>query len=481
MLPTSDGGALFACKPNGTFYHVILTKVDQFGEIEWTKQISQTGSSSPSNGIKETFDGNYLLSLASLYPNPGSNGGGGTLVKLNTLGDTLWTRRYADNVTSTVLTDIILTADSNYIMYWEGVSYEGSLNIVKISPMGTLIWSRHYTPNSNFTQLNINSGTELNDGSLVFSGDVALPYITNTEIRSTMIKLDVNGNLVWSKYYNLKNYFESIFKNGNEIRVLSRPHPSYSSLKMSYFKFDENGINYENYSDTTNVFISPNLEDKMSFSNQINDSTYQITIKNYQVGSNSFIIKESGINSLSFSGIMGLTGGNIYTSDGYFFLYGSRNIGNWNGPQLIKTIGNNQPCELTVNSLNWVNDTLFTESNLPLTSSGTLSLIPSLITMSGYQFSVDDGCDSPVGISENEKTEFTIYPNPSSGIIQIESEHANEYTAQVYDFLGNLVYSSKIEKAKEILSLEQFSSGLYTLTITDKNGETNYFKIQISH
>lgn len=481
MQPTSDGGALFSCKPNGSFEHVILTKVDNFGEVEWTKQLTQSGMHSTSNGVKETNDGNYLLSLATLYSNAGSNGGGGTLVKLNNLGDTLWTRRYADNVSETVHTDIILTADLNYIIYWRNGSYQGGINIVKLSPEGNLIWSKRYNPHSNFNELRIHSATELDDGSLVFSGDVALPYVTNTEKRSAMIKLDADGDLVWSKYYTIKNSFEAIFKHGNEIRVLSRPHVSYSSVKINYFKFDENGSNYESYADTTNVFISSNLDAKMSFSNQINDSTYQISIKNWMEGSNSFIIKESGANSLSYTGVFGLTGGNVYTDDGYFYMYGSINYNNWNGPQLIKTVGNNQPCDLTENTLNWVNDTLFSELDLPLTNSGSLSLIPSLITLSAYEFIVEDGCEGYTGVLEDEKAKFIIYPNPSSGIIQIESEQNNGYTAQVYDLLGNLVYNSEFRNSQETLFLEKLSNGLYTLIITDKNGEINFFKIQISH
>ncbi len=168
MTTTTDGGAFFSCKPNGTNEHVYVSKVDEFGDLEWSKKISQIGTGSETNGIQETPNGNYLISLAALYPNASNNGGGGTLVKLNSFGDTIWTRRYADNVTGTKYTEIILTSDNNYLLYWSGSSYEGALNAAKFSPNGNLIWSRSYKPNSSFYQLRIRDGSELADGSFVF-------------------------------------------------------------------------------------------------------------------------------------------------------------------------------------------------------------------------------------------------------------------------------------------------------------------------
>ncbi len=151
---------------------------------------------------------------------------------------------------------------------------------------------------------------------LFFSGDVALPPSGDTQIRGALMKLSANGNLVWSKYYNRKNFFESVYSFGNEIRIISRPHPSLGPLQMSYFKFDANGINTTNKSDYNYPFIQYIWDDKMSYSNQVDDSTYQITMMSeYVVGVRSLIVRESGTSVPAYYRPMARTGRNFYANN----------------------------------------------------------------------------------------------------------------------------------------------------------------------
>jgi hypothetical protein len=79
-------------------------------------------------------------------------------------------------------------------------------------------------------------------------------------------------------------------------------------------------------------------------------------------------------------------------------------------------------------------------------------------------------------ISENTEEllmqeKFTIYPNPISNVINIESKnlHLLNYDITLYDILGNKLYSNKIEHTLKI-DLQDYESGIYFLSIS--NGET---------
>lgn len=85
---------------------------------------------------------------------------------------------------------------------------------------------------------------------------------------------------------------------------------------------------------------------------------------------------------------------------------------------------------------------------------------------------------SCMGVQENMNTlqSVSVYPNPTKGLVFIESETELEKSISICDVTGKLVYTEKVKDKKHHLNLSEYSNGMYFLKITTTNG-TREFKI----
>lgn len=88
-----------------------------------------------------------------------------------------------------------------------------------------------------------------------------------------------------------------------------------------------------------------------------------------------------------------------------------------------------------------------------------------------------------VGQEEFEQDVLSIYPNPSTGIINVEvTEDVKEYTIDVVSVTGQKVFSSKYENtnAQVTLSLSDIADGIYYIILKDvQSGKFSKEKISI--
>jgi hypothetical protein len=100
--------------------------------------------------------------------------------------------------------------------------------------------------------------------------------------------------------------------------------------------------------------------------------------------------------------------------------------------------------------------------------SGTVDVI--MNPTPNAMMSVVEG-SSPLAVGENNLSAFTIYPNPTSGIIHISQNNGTEAKhARVIDMLGRLVLSTAVLDNK--VSVEKLAKGNYVILLEDANGKT---------
>ena len=93
---------------------------------------------------------------------------------------------------------------------------------------------------------------------------------------------------------------------------------------------------------------------------------------------------------------------------------------------------------------------------------------------------IDEDCDgfddSTTVIDEDILNQFIIYPNPTSTLLNIQTE-ANA-TYQLYDISGKLILKGKVNNQIKAIDLSVISNGLYflKLTIANKNTTTKIIK-----
>ncbi|TDD96497.1 T9SS type A sorting domain-containing protein [Flavobacterium cellulosilyticum] len=76
------------------------------------------------------------------------------------------------------------------------------------------------------------------------------------------------------------------------------------------------------------------------------------------------------------------------------------------------------------------------------------------------------------------KNHITAYPNPTNGILHIDSEIASIKNTAVFDLLGKQVFDKKFSSLnKADLDLKSLQAGTYLLKVSSENGKTETIKI----
>ncbi len=96
-----------------------------------------------------------------------------------------------------------------------------------------------------------------------------------------------------------------------------------------------------------------------------------------------------------------------------------------------------------------------------------------------YQYSKGYHFTTATGIKENTKSTFNVFPNPSSGIVNIsELENSGkQFELEVFDMMGKKILNNKTIYQ---INLKEFGSGIYTVQIKQSNNKADVFKIIIT-
>lgn len=76
--------------------------------------------------------------------------------------------------------------------------------------------------------------------------------------------------------------------------------------------------------------------------------------------------------------------------------------------------------------------------------------------------------DATVGVQEHTNLEgITVYPSPTSGLVQVRSEQHGNMQVEVFNVLGELVQSASFNGTATTLDLTGHSAGIYTVRVSD--------------
>jgi hypothetical protein len=158
LIQTSDGGYAFTGWTSNSINFPNLDwtiKTDSNGNIQWTNSCVVASS------LIKTKDGGYLISA----------GNGATLVKLDFVGTTEWSRSYQYQGSRwSFFNSAIIDSDGGYVVV--GVTYpvyDGLAWITKIDEDGNVENEAVFPPESGINN-NLFSIVEVEDGTYVFSG-----------------------------------------------------------------------------------------------------------------------------------------------------------------------------------------------------------------------------------------------------------------------------------------------------------------------
>ncbi|CAN5341774.1 hypothetical protein BH09BAC5_BH09BAC5_12060 [soil metagenome] len=86
--------------------------------------------------------------------------------------------------------------------------------------------------------------------------------------------------------------------------------------------------------------------------------------------------------------------------------------------------------------------------------------------------------DALSGIAENQlQNNFSLFPNPANGIINLQFENAGNYLVEIYNSFGQVVYSEKTNAQFNTIDTSDFANGFYFISTSDSNGNRTTKKI----
>lgn len=218
VVATPDGGYLIAgYTTNSTFNDcdVYIIKTDGNGNLLWTKTYGGAKPDFPYHLIP-TNDGNYFLIGYSQ-----SYGGGDydiLLLKIDQSGNLVWSKTYGGNGNDQGK-DIIATSDGNYLIVgWSNSPLLGNqeANLIKINPAGTVIWSRLYGGTGHDYG---HSVKQCVDGGYIMLGQTFSYGAGGGD--AYLVKTDAGGNSVWTKTFGGALSDEGVYINANNDKTFT--------------------------------------------------------------------------------------------------------------------------------------------------------------------------------------------------------------------------------------------------------------------
>jgi len=145
---TSDGGYIIAGATTSFgagWYDAYLVKTDSLGNLLWSKTFGGVDEDIAFS-VQQTFDNGYIIGG---YTDYGSGNSSVYLVKTDSFGDTMWTKKYGGPNCDQGYSSII-TSDNGYIIVGETSSFgPGGSNVyvVKTDELGDTMWTAVYGGN----------------------------------------------------------------------------------------------------------------------------------------------------------------------------------------------------------------------------------------------------------------------------------------------------------------------------------------------
>ncbi|VAX20249.1 hypothetical protein MNBD_IGNAVI01-761 [hydrothermal vent metagenome] len=205
---TNDGGYIFVGNTSLYGKNIFIVKTDESGNTLWTKNYWGQYPQS----IEQTNDGSYILT--------GKNYTQGTstdvlLMKISSSGDSLWARTYDIYQDNDEGHSVIQTSSGNFLI--AGTSWIGYGNsdicLIKTNSVGDTIWTKRIGGD----KLEMGKAIkETSDGNFIIVGSTQ--SFGNSFEDVYLIKIDTNGDTLWTKTF---GFGESTIAVGSSVNQTS--------------------------------------------------------------------------------------------------------------------------------------------------------------------------------------------------------------------------------------------------------------------
>ncbi len=452
----------------------LLMKVDAGGNLLWSKKIGNDDNTR-FTAIIPTNDSNFML--MGSCKNALSAQKDIFLVKVNVLGDTLWSKAI-DLGADGYATSIKQTNDQGYIVCGTVLQYVTppytNMFVLKLDAGGGLSWVKKITCANRENKAN--SVKQLPDSGYIVMGSIE-EYTGSTFINNgCLLRLKADGTLLWARSLGPSPM------NGLDVVLTHNGFVCLFDLGLAngcaIAKTDLSGNivwskrNYQYSSNMINSVVPPILcaTGDGGFVYRSGDSfgpTHLVKIDSLgQLAWSKFVyLIIFHVLQTPDSGILVLGNGPIYGIKTN--LTTNQQIG------MIKTDAHGNNLVSCVYDQTITSDTiLMTSVAVTCTTATGGTIMPKHPVMENIILSVINGCVAYLGsIGENHALQITAYSNPASNTLFIEIENGNENAElSMYDVHGRLVLQQVLQSSATQVDISRLSSGLYIIKLLTVEG-----------
>ena len=445
VKPLPDGGFIFGGQSsNGANgFDQFLVRTNSSGSVLWTKKIGSLGTDNL-ECLTLTSNGFILSGSSSTVPGGDDDG---YLVRTDTAGTVLWEKLYGDTAPDD-MHRVENTTDGGFIISGTTSSYGAenpNLWFVKTNSVGDTMWNKTFGRDNHDHGY---SGQQTSDGGYILAGHTG-SFGYNYE-EAYILKMDASGNIANQMTYT--SIFDILLPSNNSCGSTNSPiqlvikNFGRKTVQSVPLTITVSGAFNANFTETYNFPLEPEVTDTFTLSNVLNTSAG---------GTFNFICTTGNDNDV----------------------YPERN----SFSKSISIIS--QP------SLNLGVDTAVSDSTFLLDAgpglqyawdTGTNSQTYNVITTGNYCVTVTgaNSCTNTdciyvvvsVGVNEVQPLINTIYPNPTSDLLQIEL--LSDISTARFELMNSSGAILEFEhfKNKTTLDVSKFSKGIYFLKVIASKG-----------
>ncbi|MFC1535703.1 PQQ-binding-like beta-propeller repeat protein [Candidatus Neomarinimicrobiota bacterium] len=265
VAQTNDGGFVVtgSTKSFGAgSWDIWLLKINENGDTTWTRTYGGN-STEAGHFIEQSMDSSYVI--AGYTSSYGAGGYDGWLIRVNTDGDTLWTKTFGDS-SDNFISAAAATLDGGYILTGRHGNWpEQELWLLRTDRSGNLIWEKVIHGHDPSGGLSVQ---ELSSGGFIVAGydgqwsaalqDYVLDY--------WLLRLAASGDTVWTRRYGLDSmdeYPEYVQELGDEFVIIGTKWapPNHSTNEIWQIRTSLEGelLSETYYSDSSGFSVSSAL------------------------------------------------------------------------------------------------------------------------------------------------------------------------------------------------------------------------------
>ena len=429
----------------GTVYTRFL-RLDIMGDTLWTKLYGNNGVAKYTNIGNYVSLGDTNFVFTGTYSEGSSDSLETVLFKIDSSGNVLWDYRFGESDKKTASRDIKSTPDGGFIITgwttgWNVINNTSSF-LLKVNSNGLEEWHQIYGGGSVRESYSVEVTA---DSGYIISGQILPTSGVNTDLN--VIKTDSLGNLLWNKNYGTP-------EKDNGFTYISR-----YGLTDDYIVVG--GVD----------LVPSTLIDLQGYISRISGLDGSV------VWADTMGVVQNGINEVFNSNVIILPDGSIVGIGGT----SDNGIEAW----LVKYDGNGNLLwkrdfdKYGGNSRNYFWDVHQTYDNGFVICGDLLNT--NIPEKNLWVLKLDsNGCEIPnctVGVSENltSKEELLVYPNPSSGIINFKLLAASKNAPTqlfLFDITGKTILNTSFRANTKQLDVSSYPKGIYFYQLI--NGEERY-------